>query len=65
MDKKNQSFCSPNMGSVSDQCAYYLNNRDRKTLSVLSGIVAAGMATTAFFLYHAVLNSSTLGGVPF
>jgi len=65
MTNSNQTFCGANINPASDQCAHYLNNRDRKTLSALSVIVVAGIATTAFFLYHAVLNTSTLGGVPF
>ncbi|MEL0083967.1 MAG: hypothetical protein VW985_13140 [Gammaproteobacteria bacterium] len=54
-----------NSGTVSDQCAAYINNRDRKPLSVLCGMMMACLTTTAFFLYHAVLNLSYRGGVPF
>ena len=65
MNNEKPILCTANMGPASDQCAHYLNSRHRKTISAISVIVIAGMATTAFLLYHAVLNTSTLGGVPF
>jgi len=65
MNDSEQALTSPCMNPVSNQCAAYLNNRDHKALRILGGIIAAGLAATAFFLYHAVLNTSTVGAAPF
>ena len=65
MNNSEHILCNPSMNPVSDQCANYVNNRDHKALTVLGGIITVGMATTAFFLYHAVLGTSAVGAVPF
>ncbi len=64
MSNNHQLGDTPNQ-TVSDQCAAYINNRDHKPLSLLCGAMLVGLTTTAFFLYHAVLNLSYQGGVPF
>ena len=65
MDKTNQTKCTADMNRVSDQCVQHLNNQHRDILYGMGGVIAIGVAATAYYLYAAVLNVSYIGAVPF